>query len=147
MERLTKGSVYAAKAMMGIAELPEGTVVKTRELAESKGMPAAFLGKLVQRLIRAGLLRAYRGTAGGIALAQPATEIKFREIIEAVDGPIVKSLCLSDPGKCPAEARCRFRKIWIEAQIKQLRILENTTLADLVEHADELDAFFDNHCI
>ncbi|MFC1944047.1 RrF2 family transcriptional regulator [Chloroflexota bacterium] len=145
---MTNGCRYAVKAMMDIAASSnENGIVKTREIAERKDISAAFLGKLVQRLIRAGLLKAYRGTSGGVALARPANEINFKQIMEAVDGQIPVSLCLTEPSKCAAEDICPFREVWTEAQVRQLRILENTMLADLVNHAGELEAFLENRCV
>ncbi|MFC1944077.1 RrF2 family transcriptional regulator [Chloroflexota bacterium] len=145
--RFTRAGAYAVKAMTYIVTSEEGHMVKTAEIAEGKDIPSAFLFKIIQQLIRAGLLIAHRGKSGGIALAQPPDKITLRQILEAIDGPYTRSRCLTDPGKCPLEPMCGFKGQWVEAQRKQLDILDNTDLNFLVSLGERLDLALDDPCI
>lgn len=145
--RFTKACAYAIKAMTCIASSEEGHMVKTADIAEKKDIPPAFLFKIIQHLIRAGLLKAHRGKSGGLALAQPPSEITLRQIMEAIEGPYVKSRCLTDPGKCPLEPVCGFKGPWSRAQTRQLKILDNTDLVFLVSLGERLDVALDDPCI
>lgn len=65
---------------------PEAPGRETRELALACGEPAPFLGKVLQKLARAGLLRSKRGRTGGFVLGRPAVEVTLADVVLAVEG-------------------------------------------------------------
>ena len=65
---------------------PETPGREVRALALACGEPAPFLGKVLQKLARAGLLRSKRGRTGGFVLGRPASEITLADIVLAVEG-------------------------------------------------------------
>ena len=138
MIQISNASRYAIRAMVDVAAVSDGGVVTTQEIAERQDIPQAFLTKIVQRLVLAGLVRAYRGAAGGIALVQRAEEINSRQIIEAVQGPIFLAQCLIQPGECPRRETCPVHDVLMEMQNSILKILEGVTLASLVARGKEL---------
>jgi len=138
MPLISKGAEYAIRAMLDIAATEGGARVRTREVAEHQGIPKVFLPKIVQRLVQTGLLRAYRGPAGGIALSRSAEQISLRQIIEAIDGSIALNFCLIMLGECPRQSICPIHEVWVEAQQNLLKTLEGMTLAHLVDRRKEL---------
>ena len=138
MPFISRGAEYAIRAMLDVAATEKGEVARTRQVAEHQGIPKVFLPKIVQRLVQAGLLRAHRGPAGGIALSRPPGEINMRQIIEAMDGPIALNTCLLLPGECPRESICPIHEIWVKTQDDLLIGLESITLSKLVTRGKEL---------
>lgn len=138
MPFISRGAEYAVRAMIDVASAEGGVLETTREVAEHQGIPKVFLPKIVQRLAQAGLLRAYRGPAGGISLARPAEQINLRQIIEAMDGPIALNTCLIMPGECPRQSICPIHEVWVKTQQDLLTSLESITLANLVVRGREL---------
>lgn len=65
---------------------PEAPGREVRVLALACGEPAPYLGKVLQKLARAGVLRSRRGRAGGFVLGRPAGEITLADIVLAVEG-------------------------------------------------------------
>ena len=65
---------------------PEASGHEARALALACGEPAPFLGKVLQKLAHAGLLRSKRGRTGGFVLGRPASEITLADIVLAVEG-------------------------------------------------------------
>lgn len=126
------------RAMIDIATVANGGVVITREVATRQDIPQVFLTKIVQRLAKAGLLEAHRGTHGGVRLARPAADITLRHIVETIEGPVLLNDCLIQPGKCPRESTCPIHDVWLEAEEKLLETLESCSLAYLVERSKEL---------
>jgi len=124
--------------MLDVAAAEGKAQETTKAVAGHQGIPKVFLPKIVQRLVQAGLLRAHRGPAGGIALSRPPAEINMRQIIEAMDGPIALNTCLILPGECPRLSICPIHEVWDKAQQSLLTSLENITLADLVARGKEL---------
>jgi Rrf2 family protein len=138
MPFLSRGAEYAIRAMLDVAAAEGGVRETTREVAEHQGIPKVFLPKIVQRLVQAGLLRAHRGPAGGIALSRPPDQINMRQIIEAMDGPIALNTCLILPSECPRESICPIHEIWVKTQDDLLSGLESITLSKLVARGKEL---------
>jgi Rrf2 family protein len=65
---------------------PEAPGREVRALALACSEPAPVLGKVLQKLARAGLLRSKRGRTGGFVLGRPASEITLADIVLAVEG-------------------------------------------------------------
>jgi Rrf2 family protein len=85
-------------------------------------------------LARSGLLIASRGVAGGFTLAHPPAAISIAAIVEAVDGPIALTNCLSgDAHDCAIEGRCSVRGHWAPINRAVRDALAAVTLAELVK--------------
>ncbi|MBI2360490.1 MAG: Rrf2 family transcriptional regulator [Deltaproteobacteria bacterium] len=101
------------------------------EIAREQGIPPKFLEKIIQDLIRGGLVRSKRGPDGGYTLARSPSEVTFQEVIEALEGPITVNACLDDHLGCDHLPRCAMLGVWNEVQRKVLDVFARTTLADL----------------
>lgn len=69
-----------------LAQLEPGTTASAAQLAHYYDLPAPYLAKQLQALVRAGVLAATTGPRGGFRLARPASEVTLLSIVEAVDG-------------------------------------------------------------
>ena len=78
---------YGMAAVAYIAERHEQGPVLAKEISEEHSIPVEYLLKILQQLVRAGILRSKRGTRGGFSLAKPPKNVTLLEIIEAVNGP------------------------------------------------------------
>jgi len=137
---LSRGADYAIRAMLDVASQLEDKKTVTERIARRQDVPAAFLSKVVAQLTQAGLLRTHRGAAGGVELGRASEEINLRQIIEAVQGPIVLNLCTDPFNGCPQAATCPVCKVFVEAQGKVDAVLEQAILAELAEEALRLTA-------
>ncbi len=135
---LSRRGDYAVRAMLDVATRPADRMTVTKEIALRQDIPPIFLTKIVSSLSRAGLLRTYRGVAGGVALGKPADQISLLQIIEAVDGPIYINRCLIRRGECDRDRTCPAHELWVQAQGELLGLLANKSLADLARRAQEL---------
>jgi Rrf2 family protein len=94
----------AFHAMALLASQPKGEPSTTLELSRRMGVSAHHLSKVLQRLVRAGLLTSQRGPAGGFVLGRPPGKITLQDIYVATQGELPKSGCLlSEPicdGSC-----------------------------------------------
>jgi len=125
---------YALRAMAELAAAPPGPV-KGERLATAQSIPPKFLENILLELRHAGLVASQRGAEGGYRLARPATEITVADVIRAVEGPIA-----SVRGARPEETAytgpaTALRDVWIELRTAMRGVLEQTTLADLVDRA------------
>ena len=87
MLKLGKKVQYALVAMFHLdrVALP-GTRVTTRELSLRYGIPEQHLGKVLQRLGRAGVLTSVQGVQGGYELHRSLRDISLGDVMNAVDG-------------------------------------------------------------
>lgn len=106
---------YAARIVLHLASLEEGTRVTAREIAASRLIPPAFIRRIVSRLSARGILITVRGNKGGVTLARPPSRVSLREVIEAMEGPIAMNSCLTQAGACPLAELCPVQASWAGA--------------------------------
>ena len=133
---------YGVRVMTHLARTGGDQPVSLATIAESEGLPLAYLEHLVQRLRRAELVESRRGAHGGYTLARPAGEISMAEVVEALEGAIAPIECISADGDgglvCTREGEpghdpCPTKLLWTRVQGSIVRTLTEMTLADLVQ--------------
>lgn len=128
MLKLTKKADYALMAMKHLAEHPPQTARSAKDVADAFGIPPEALAKILQRLAKAGLLHSQHGMNGGYMLARAAHTISAFEVIQAIDGPLFITSCVTVRGECGQSDRCNIREPLrkvnesIEAVLKRIKI-------------------------
>lgn len=105
-------------------------------LAKELGFSYHHFAKVVQRLVRAGLLETERGPKGGIRLARDPKAIAMLDVYAAAGGePLRPHRCLLDPNICAGRA-CALGRL-IESENDRLyKTMKQTTLAGLARSFD-----------
>ncbi|MDR3708074.1 MAG: Rrf2 family transcriptional regulator [Capsulimonadaceae bacterium] len=81
---ISQTTEYALRASVYLAENPD--VSKTiHQIAEASSSPSGYLSKVMQDLVRAGIVRSQRGPGGGFVLARACSVITLYEVVQAVD--------------------------------------------------------------
>src|SRR5258707_10237987 len=78
-----------------------------------------------------GVVRGGGGRGGGYHLARPADEVTFKDVIEAVEGPITLNVCVDGSSSCLLQPTCRMFRVWEEGQRVLLEIFSQTTLKEI----------------
>jgi len=132
--RLSSMADYAVVTMCAAARHCGHARVSAAELASETGLPAPSVQKLVSLLSRAGLLKATRGSGGGLQLARPAAAISLADIVEAVEGPIALTSCV-EHGRhdCQLEGACSVRPHWGVVNEALRRALADVPLTRLAQ--------------
>jgi Rrf2 family protein len=102
-------------------------------VAEATGVSQTFLAKIFQSFAKLGLVNSFRGTGGGFLLGKPASKITLRQVVEAVEGPIMPNRCLTSEGQCAREAQCMVHPVWRKIQGEVSAILDSVTIEDLTK--------------
>jgi Rrf2 family protein len=128
--QLSKQESYALRLTLDLATNPPAPI---REIARRQRIPPAYLGKIVQSLARGGIVHTERGARGGVSLARSPESISLRQVLEAAQGPITLSRCVSEPGHdCPTNSlACPIRRVTMRLQHMVTRELASVSLADL----------------
>jgi Rrf2 family protein len=123
---------YACLAMLDLAgSYDRGEPVRVRRIAEQHGIPSRFLVQILLQLKGAGLVASVRGASGGYRLQKPPREISLGDVMSALDGR--EELASNADVTTPAAAV--LMETWREIADAERRILDCTTLADLLERA------------
>lgn len=126
--KLTRSAGYALVAVGHIARNSQGSPVLARTIAKRYRIPLDYLLKIMQQLVRAGVLNSVRGPRGGFTLPTTPNKINLLEIIEAVDGPFI-----SRPKVCDGRADIPFNRqladVFENAAQQAAKALSKTTLA------------------
>ena len=138
MLQLTKDGEYAVRAVLFLASQPLGKISLISEISKVQDVPKSYLAKIMQHLVKVGLVNSRRGAKGGFFLARPADRITLRQTIEAVEGPIYLNVCLIRKGECPRDEICPVHPVWREAQEKLFSVLESKTMAQLAKDSEIL---------
>jgi Rrf2 family protein len=137
MLRLSKKADYALMAMKHLATRTDVASASAREIAEAYDIPVELLAKVLQRLVRRGLLSSHQGTRGGYRLAKAPSAISVADIIQAIDGPLTVTACSTEAENCGQYAKCSVRDpLW---RIKD-RILAALATCSLLEVSSETPA-------
>jgi Rrf2 family protein len=118
---LSRPAEYALRAMTYIAQQEPTQRVLTRDLAEAINVPAPFLSKIMRRLTADGILNAKKGHHGGFLLAKPPEDVRFIDIMRAVDFEPTSDHCLFGLENCDSQNPCPLHSEWsvLKGQIEQ----------------------------
>lgn len=119
---------YAMEAVLFIAYNAASDPLSSKDIALKQGMPPRYLEQMMQKLVRAGILRGVRGPHGGYLLAREKRRITLADICAALaeEDDIPASTPLGNQIVVPV-----IRKFQ-ESQASQLQM---TTLAELYDLA------------
>jgi Rrf2 family protein len=130
MPSLFNVSVAASLGLHAAAILARGgPPMQTREISGTLGESEAHLSKVLQRMVRAGLVRAKRGPGGGFELARPAESITLKEVYEAIEGPIDPLICPFGVRACDG-GKCSIGGEFKEAGVKLVEFMAAARLSD-----------------
>jgi len=110
MLKLTKKADYGLMAMKHLAEHADRGSCSAKDVADAYGIPPEALAKILQKLVKAGLLHSQHGMNGGYTLARDANRISAFEVIRAIDGPLFITSCVTVRGECDQTDRCTIRE-------------------------------------
>lgn len=117
---------YALRAVVMLANsAPQAQT--TDKLAQATKVPKAYLAKVLQALVRHGLVVSQRGVKGGVSLARSVTEITILDVVNAVDPiPRIHScpLGIASHGKklCPLHAKLDQTAAEVQSTFSQCSI-------------------------
>ena len=132
MLRLSKKADYALIAMKHLAQnSPGAQSSNAREIAEHYDIPIELMAKVLQRLVRTGLLVSTQGTRGGYMLSRPAVSISVADVIQAIDGPLTVTACSTEKSDCEQFSKCSIRDSLWQIRERIAAALGTVTLSEM----------------
>jgi FeS assembly SUF system regulator len=141
MLRLSKKADYALIAMKHLARQGHGaSSTSAREIAEEYDIPIELMAKVLQRLVRTGLLISTQGTHGGYTLRRSSTSITVAHVIEAIDGPFTVTACSTENSDCEQYSKCSVRDSLWQIRERIVAALGTVTVAELAADPEPMVA-------
>jgi len=106
-------------------------LVSVKDIAQEFDISANHLSKVLQRLVKSGLLVSIKGAKGGFKLTRKPEDIKFIEIYEAIDGKFTPSSCLLGKYTCKS-SKCIMSDLVVSINQQVKDYFEQTKLSDLI---------------
>jgi Rrf2 family protein len=116
------------RALLVVAGDAPGNVLSPRSIAARLNESPAYMAKVLRLLVRARILRAERGTKGGVFLNRPTSEISMLEIVQACQGAIVGGYCQP---VLNLQSTCAFHHATVELEHAVTQVLSRWNLAHL----------------
>lgn len=134
---------YAFRALLAIADGPQGQAMTSTEISARHSIPHKFLEQILIDLKKAGILDSRRGKHGGYVMLRPADTISFGEVLRLFEGPLAPLPCLSRQSyrrceDCVSEATCEIRREFARAYDASRRILDSRTIGDALAGREPL---------
>ena len=121
---------YALRAIVTIAQ-HKGATCTARKVADIAQIPTAYLSKLMQNLVRGGLVHSQRGLNGGFVLARDPKDITIWEVVDVIE-PLKRIERCPLGLKSHASALCPLHAKIDGAIAATEKIFRETTIAELV---------------
>lgn len=135
----TQTAEYALRAMVYLASLGEGEAIRAKDLAEKTTIPSHYLSKIMRRMVVDGLVSSRKGHRGGFRLAKSSEQIRFIDILEAIDYRGDPDRCAFGWGDCDVDFPCPLHDVWTRLNNQFLTWATENTLADVRQPRDALD--------
>lgn len=132
MLKLTKKADYGLIALRHLSR--QTRTASAKDIADQYRIPLPLLSKVLQTLVRNGLMISEQGATGGYRLARDPHEINALEVIRSIDGPIILTHCFTehaDQHQCDQSQLCPVREPLRKVHEGILRLLSSISIADL----------------
>jgi len=137
---ISKSAGYAVHGLVYLVTKKSGDPVQISEIAEYQNVSRTYLAKIFQQLSTARIIVGQRGITGGYLLARDPSKITLLDIVEAVDGPVMKRHCCLGIVDCHLKSVCVVLDAFDEANNLFADSLRNKTLADVTKRVLSLNA-------
>lgn len=124
---------YALRATVFLAQNSKQAFT-TQQISEGTKVPAPYLSKVLQSLVRADIVLSQRGIGGGFVLSKKAGEISVLDVINAVD-PIQRIKACPLGLEEHSSKLCALHKKMDEATAYVEEAFAETSLRDLIKNS------------
>ena len=128
---ITRATEYAIRAVLHMARQPRGEIVYKKDICKAQEITPAFLTKILQPLIKSGIVGSQRGVGGGFYLAKDPAEVTLLDVIKAQEGPVYLNQCLIEEGACNREFFCPVHGAWRAIREEFMAILSRYDFSTL----------------
>ncbi len=135
--RLTQATDYGMAAILYLSQRNGDRSYSIDEISRSTEIPEEFLRKILQVLVKSGIIRSFKGKGGGVSLARSPEDITVAEIVKPLGEQMGLVRCLREGESCPRSNDCRASVFWRKIQENLFEVLKRTTIKDVLKGGNE----------
>jgi len=128
---ITRATEYAIRALLYLAKQAKGEIVLKKDICSTQDITPAFLTKILQPLIKEGIVGSQRGVGGGFYLLKDPEEVTLLDVVKAEEGPLYLNYCVAQQGICKKDVFCPVHGAWHEIRNELMGTLGRYSFADL----------------
>ena len=133
MKISTKGR-YALRMLLDLAEHQSEGYIALKDIAARQDISKKYLEQIISVLNKAGFVRSIRGPQGGYVLTRRPEEYTVGMILRLTEGSLAPVECVENTAApCDRDEDCVTRVIWKKLNDAISGVVDNITLADLLE--------------
>ena len=135
---LSKSFGYALRGVLYVARMQdENRKIQIDEIASNLSVPKHFLGKIMQEVVKNGLLRSTKGPYGGFSLTSETMGAPLMRLVEITDGTDQFKICVLKLKNCDGVNPCPLHHEMAELREKFLKVFSDTTIGDLLKDSKQ----------
>lgn len=143
MKISTKGR-YAVRVMLDLALNNTGESIKAKDIAARQEISEKYLEQIIAVLNKAGYVTSVRGAQGGYRLTKRAEDYTVGMILRLTEGSMAPVACLDEGAPpCGRFDTCETLGVWKDLYAAVNQVIDNVTIADLVERHQKNMRVFD----
>jgi Rrf2 family protein len=127
--QISEAASLAIHSMVLIASADKQ--INVNKIAEMTGASRNHLAKVMQRLVKDGLVKSTRGPAGGFVLKRKPDKITLLDIYQSIEGAIDMTGCPLDRPIC-AFGKCLMGGVVKDLTKEFMRYFKSNTLASFI---------------
>ena len=131
--RITQESDYALRIITALAGY-DG-VADAGSIAEQTSVSPRFTLKILNKLVKGGLVSSYKGAKGGYKLRVSADDITLKTVIELIDGPVAIARCVEGSEECSLncdKAACVYHHIFDGISLELAKKLDGIKIGEVI---------------
>jgi len=134
---ITRATEYAIRALLYLAKQPKGQIVLKKDICSTQDITPAFLTKILQPLIKDGVVGSQRGVGGGFFLIKDPAEVTLLDVVKAEEGPLYLNHCIAQEGICERDVFCPMHGAWHNIRKELMATLAKYSFAALAVTEEE----------
>ncbi len=139
---LTNQSKYAIRAVLYLAVYTDITKkMGSKEVAEMIKVPAPFLAKILQKLVKKNIISSTKGPRGGFYLTEKNQLRSMLDIVAVIEGVEILSDCFLGLPRCGDENPCAIHHIVSPFKDSMIKEMGDKTIAQFAEETKEGKSF------
>lgn len=137
MKISTRGR-YAVRVMLDLAANNTGEYIKVKQIAKRQEISEKYLEQIIAILNKAGYVKSVRGAQGGYKIAKDPSQYTVGMILRLTEGSLCPVACLEDEtNECERCDTCETLTVWKDLNKAINGVVDNVTIADLVEYQQQ----------
>lgn len=132
-------STYGIMAAVDLALQAGPAPIQARAIARRQGIPARFLEQVLHAMKKAGLVSSQRGAQGGYVLSKKPSELSVAEILEALEGPLLRMTDMNGRAHPTAASETLLAKVWDRVHEAERHVLEGITVEELAGQQRQIE--------